>query len=61
MKCVLSIKESNFNAKIGSKFSHLLYDRGADPHPPPLTVSLTIKRTILMTPLSVVVKRNVNM
>ena len=40
-----SIKESNFNAKNGSKLSHLITARaeGADPSPP-LIVSLTVKR-----------------
>ena len=43
-RCVLSVKESNINEK-KSKFSHLLTVRAevADPLPPPLTVSLTIK------------------
>ena len=40
MKCVKSIKESNFNAKNGLKFSHFLTVRtgGADPSPP-LTIN----------------------
>ena len=45
IRCVLSVKESNFNEKKRSKFSHLLTVRAqeADPSPPPLTVSLTVK------------------
>ena len=45
IKCVLSFKESNFNEKNGSKFSHLLTVRAelVDPDHPPLTVSLTLK------------------
>ena len=37
IKCVLSVKESNFNEKKRSKFSHLLTVRAevADPPPPP--------------------------
>ena len=30
IKCVLSIKESNFNGKYGSKFSHLLTVRAEE-------------------------------
>ena len=55
IKCVLSTKESNFNGKNGSKFSHLLTVRaeGADPFPPPLplTVSLTVNYPFLLLPL----------
>ena len=49
-KCVLSVKESNFNEK-RSKFSHLLTVRaeGADPTPP-LAVSLTVKYLLFFTP-----------
>ena len=52
IKCVLSVKESNFNEK---KNQHLLTVRadGADPHLPPsapsLTVSLTIKYSFFFT------------
>ena len=59
IECVLSVKESNFNKKKGSKFSHLLTVMAevADPSPP--TVSLTIKYPLLMTPsLRQVVKKN---
>ena len=40
IKCVLSIKESNFeNKKLGQNF-HICLGQGC---PPPLTVSLTVK------------------
>ena len=54
IKCTLSIKESNFNAKNGSKLSHLITARaeGADPSPP-LIVSLTVKRpSFFKTPIT---------
>ena len=46
MKCVMSIKESNLNAKKGAKFSNMLTVRtdGADPTPSALlTVSLIVE------------------
>ena len=46
IKCVLSIEGSNFDEKNGTKFSHLPMV-GAEG----LTVSLTVKRAFLTTPL----------
>ena len=52
-KCVMSIKESNFN----EKFSHLLTVRAEGADPPTLTVSLAVKYScFLTTPLRVPVK-----
>ena len=49
IKCVLSVKESNFNKK-RSKFSHLLPVRAEVVDPlPPLSVSLTVKYPFLLT------------
>ena len=50
LKCVLSIKETNFNAKMGKKFSHLLMIRAEGADPLPLTVSLTVKRLFFDDP-----------
>ena len=56
IKCVLSIKGSNFNGENGSKFTHLLmvWADGADSTPlPPLMISLTVKYLFFSTtPLS---------
>ena len=41
IKCVLSVKESNFIEK--NQFSHLLMVRAEVADPAPLTVSLTVK------------------
>ena len=51
IKCVLSIKESNFSGKNGSEVSHLLTVRAKGADPPPLTVSLTVKDPFFMTSL----------
>ena len=54
IKCVLSVEESSFNEK-RSKFSHLLTVRAEVTDPPlpqgaPLTVSLTVKYPLFLTP-----------
>ena len=62
MKCVLSDKESNFNAKNGSKYSHLVTVRAEGADPPPITVSLTIKRPFFWTnPLAEILYYNSNL
>ena len=53
IKCILSIKESNLNKKKGQNF-HICSrsePRELVPPPPPLTVSLTVKRPFFTTPL----------
>ena len=46
IKCVLSNKESNFNGKMGQNFHGRA--EGTDT-PPPLTISLTVKRPFFLT------------
>ena len=43
IKCVMSIKESNFNEKIDQNFHICLRSGPRGLNPPPLTVSLTVK------------------
>ena len=52
IKCVLSIKETNFNDKNVTKFSHLIMVRakGADLPPPPLQSDR--KKTVFLLTIS---------
>ena len=46
LKCVLSIKETNSNAKMGKKISHLLMIRAEGADPPPLYSQPDRKKTV---------------
>ena len=49
MKCVLGIKESNFNGEMGQNFHICLRSGPRGLTPPPLTISLTVKYPSFLT------------